>query len=138
MGIYLFAILLILMGGASLIYFFKSVFDNIVYLFSAVRAEAQVIRLNTSYNKRVSRGSGLRTMYKPVFEYRSHKGSHTYTSSIASNPPAYQVGETTTILFLAKNPYRAKINSFSEMWLFPLIFGFLGFSLVAFAFVLFT
>jgi hypothetical protein len=45
---------------------------------------------------------------------------------VGSSPPAYEVGERVTILYDPTSPKEAKINSFGELWLWPLLLGILG------------
>jgi hypothetical protein len=70
--------------------------------------------------------SGIRYVYQPVVRF-DHDGQRTeFNDSIASNPPAYHVGETVTVLYLESNPYVARIDSFTSLWLVPMIFGCIG------------
>jgi hypothetical protein len=43
-----------------------------------------------------------------------------------SLPPAYHVGETVNVLYLESDPYDARIESFTSLWLLPMIFGGIG------------
>ena len=70
-------------------------------------------------------------MYIPVFEYRLPEGRPLYyRSPVASNPPAYDVGQTVVMLYLPKNPAKVKVNSFTGLWLVTVICAVLGVSLV--------
>jgi hypothetical protein len=117
-----------LAGGLTLLLVVKSIIETVIFMRAAARTEGRVIRYGTTRN------SDGQTMYLPVFQYRTNDGSVCeLTSSVASKPPAYAIGETATIFYLKKNPRRAKLNSFSELWLVKLIFTIIGFVLCGFA-----
>ncbi len=117
-----------LAGGLTLLQVVKSIIETVVFMRAANKTDGTVIRLGTTRN------SDGDTMYLPVFRYRTNDGSsYEHTSTVASKPPAYTVGETATIFYLKKNPRRAKLNSFSELWLFKLIFTVVGLFFCVFA-----
>jgi hypothetical protein len=65
--------------------------------------------------------------FAPVFAFSTKDGRmYTLTSDVYSNPPAYTVGQTVTVLYEQKNPAGAKLRSFWQLWLFPVVFGILG------------
>ena len=108
-------------GGLTLLLVVKSIIETIVFIRAANRTEGRVIRYGTTRN------SDGHTMYLPVFQYRTNDGSaYEHTSSVASKPPAYEIGETATLLYLRKNPRQARINSFMELWVVKLIFTVIG------------
>lgn len=48
--------------------------------------------------------------YSPIVRFFTRDGNaHFYTSSYASNPPAYDTGESVTILYSPENPRKAMI-----------------------------
>lgn len=57
----------------------------------------------------------------PVIEFQSNGQTYTFDGGNASNPPAYQVGETVPVIYDSSDPTTAQINKWSERWLFPLI-----------------
>ncbi|MCC7359429.1 MAG: DUF3592 domain-containing protein [Anaerolineales bacterium] len=63
--------------------------------------------------------------YAPVVEYTVRSLDYqligTYT-----NPPAYAVGDRVTVRYDRANPETARLDSFVELWLFPLVFGGVG------------
>ncbi len=74
-----------------------------------------------------TQGSKGGTTYKPVFKFTDRDDkAHTVTGSIASSPPSYHRGEAVTVLYHPGNPEGAQIDSFTEAWLLPLIFGSIG------------
>lgn len=64
--------------------------------------------------------------YRPVVRFQAGEQRIVFSSSVASNPPAYSVGETVEVLYLESNPYDAKIDSFSSLWFFPALLGAMG------------
>ena len=84
------------------------------------RAEGRVIELE--YRRSDDGGS-----YYPVVRFRSAGGEEiTFRSSFGTSPPAFSEGEAVTVLYDPRNPYAGKIDSFSQLWLGPLILGLLG------------
>lgn len=71
-----------------------------------IRTTAKVTELLTS-------SSSDGTTYAPVFEFKDRqKNAHTYTSTIYSRPPAYQVGEKVKIVYSPKDKTNVKTISF--------------------------
>lgn len=62
----------------------------------------------------------------PVVSYEVDGKTYQFTSSTGSRPPAYDVGETVKVLYDPKAPADGRIDSFMELYMFPLIFGLLG------------
>lgn len=79
-------------------------------------------------------------MYRPVVEFETKSGKKAeFTSSVASNPASYNVGEKVEVLYDPVNPAKADINGFSALYLGPLILGIIGtvFILISFISILF-
>lgn len=94
----------------------------------------KVRRLSTS-----SSGSKSHvTTYYPVVRYQTKEGKNvTVTSLSGSYPAPYKRGDHVTILYDPENPRRAKIESFSSMWLAPILgFGIGGILFVTGAVIL--
>jgi Protein of unknown function (DUF3592) len=64
--------------------------------------------------------------YRPVVRFQAGEQPIVFSSSIASNPPAYSVGETVEVLYLESDPYGAKIDSFRSLWFLPTLLGAMG------------
>ncbi len=79
-----------------------------------------------------------------ILEYTPEGGRiRRFISCVSSNPPKYQIGDTVPILYHPKEPHRARINSFEEMWIGIMITGglslaFLGASFAIASFELYT
>ena len=73
------------------------------------------------------RGSKGSTIYAPQIKYTTKDGQvTTFDSSIASNPPSYDVGDSVSVLYSPKNVYKAEIDSFWSLWLAAIILLFMG------------
>lgn len=67
------------------------------------------------------------TTYSPVISFTTKTGQQiTYTSSVSSNPPSYEVGENVQIFYDPADPKDAEINGFFLLWLGVIILGFIG------------
>lgn len=83
------------------------------FLSRAEAAEGTVVRL-------VERDGS----YAPVFRFRTRDGREVdATHSVSSNPPMWRVGQTTRLLYDRDAPQTASPDSWTSLWLFPLIFG---------------
>ena len=61
-------------------------------------------------------------VYSPVIEFTaSDDQKYTFEGGNASDPPAYDVGETVNIIYDPKEPDTAQINKWTERWLFPIL-----------------
>ena len=70
--------------------------------------------------------------YAPVFNFKAADGaSYTVSSDAGSSPPGFAVGETVRVLYSQSNPSVAKIDTFAQLWLMPMIFGCLGAGAIA-------
>ena len=64
--------------------------------------------------------SGRSWTDSPVFEFTDSSGTlHTNYNSSGQNPPAYKIGELIKVRYRPENPETARIDSFTELWLFP-------------------
>lgn len=70
-------------------------------------------------------------LYRPVVTYSDEAGqSHTFSSSVSSSSPQFDIGETVDVLYDPAAPGDARVDAFMSRGIFPLAFGGLG--LVAF------
>ena len=78
----------------------------------------KVRRLSTSSSGSTSHV----TTYYPVVRYQTKNGKNvTFTSSSGSYPSPYKRGDRVTLLYDPENPQKARIESFSSMWLAPIL-----------------
>lgn len=76
---------------------------------------------------RDSKTGRVSVSYAPVVEFKTSNGViHRFTSSVSSNPPDQQVGETVNVVYSPQNPEKAEVNNFISLWIGPVICGGLG------------
>jgi hypothetical protein len=115
-GIFL-AVGLACLAGAGAAHLHRLEFEE-----HAVRVEARVIGL---VQRRSNHGSS--PVYAPVFRFTTNDGQVVrVTSSSASSPPAYEVGQTVPLLYDPGRPQRAEEITFSSRYLAPLLLLGLG------------
>lgn len=61
--------------------------------------------------------------YSPVVEYSVDGQSYFFEGKNASNPPKYHVGQQVDVIFNRTSPSEGAINSWSEIWLAPVLLG---------------
>jgi hypothetical protein len=67
--------------------------------------------------------------YAPVFTFKIEAGrTQSVTSSVATNPPSFAVGDQVRILYRRSDPSGARIDSFWQLWFWPVFLS--GFGLV--------
>ena len=117
-----------LLGGfaifSALVFFAVAIFlfqRTRSFLSGAVRADARVIRLIEKHDF----NSGPH--YYPVFSFHDSSGEeHEIFSSSGSFPPANAVGDSVTVFYHTQQPSKAREDSFSELWLIPVILAAVG------------
>jgi len=121
-----------IVGGAFSVLMVKCLIETLVFLRVSRKVSARVVQYKTTRNN-----DGL-TLYIPVVEFKTAGGTLVRAAtSVASNPPAHEIGETVEVRFLPKNPKQARIDSFSENWLLPAVFALFGFFCFFFVFLMF-
>jgi hypothetical protein len=86
---------------------------NVLFLSRAISTEGVVIGL-----KEKTSTDDMSTLYRPEVQFRTQEGEvKTFISSVASNPPRYQVGSKVNVAYEYKNGriLSAEINSFSTL-----------------------
>ena len=101
---------------------------DLVRTVGAEVATGEVIALNAE--------SGSRGMYRPTVRFLTDRGPVTITGLVASNPPAYRVGESVRVYYDRADPSAAIIDSFVERLLFSVVFGGVGIVIVTIGMVL--
>lgn len=120
-GVIVIALVFGLLGLGMLVGAFFAVSSTLSFRSIAKTADGVVVDLAQS------RGDKGETMYKPVVRWKDPGGrERTFTGSVASSPPSYSRGEKVSLRYDPANPESARLDSFTENWLLPLIFGLLG------------
>jgi hypothetical protein len=88
------------------------------------KIERLEVRLDTSRSR--SRDPDSPT-YAPVFSFRDTQGRrHEVTSAVGHGRSPYEPGQEVPVLYDRDNPEDARIDSFVQLWLFPMAIGFMG------------
>jgi len=67
------------------------------------------------------------TNYAPRFTFSGDDGhGYTVTSGVATNPPAFQIGQPVRVRYIKGNPSSAKLDYFWQLWFMPEVSGALG------------
>ena len=91
------------------------------FLERAVAASGSVVKLARTID---SDGDDT---YAPVVSFHLKSGPlQTFTSSISSRPASYQPGETVEVLYDPAKPSDARIRSFSQLYILPLVLLLIG------------
>lgn len=65
--------------------------------------------------------------YSPTFKFIDQTGvTNVSGSSISRNTPLYRIGDVVPVIYRPANPLSARINSFEENWMTPIITTFFG------------
>jgi hypothetical protein len=78
-----------------------------------------------SITKKNRRGS---LFFYPVFQYEFKGKTYAERSSTGSNPPAFNIGDTSTLYLDPQFPEVFLIDSFMDKWLFSIVLGFFAFA----------
>jgi hypothetical protein len=98
---------LIASASICLVISLASLFYSWHFVRIAAHAHGRIVRMIEHKDK------DEETVYFPVFSFRDAQGEdQTVHSSSGSFPPAYEVGDTVSVLYNPNDPSNAKINSF--------------------------
>jgi hypothetical protein len=70
-----------------------------------------------------TRPASNKPTFAPVVEYEVDGQTYRIQGAVSSSSPSYAVGDTVGVVFPADKPSEGSIDSFSEKWLGPLVFG---------------
>lgn len=118
---WLLGITFFVLGPCSLVWSLVSAYRTHAFLARSVAAQGTVVQL------KVTRGLHSDIGFAPVFAFPADDGrSYTVTSEYATAPPAFKVGEHVVVHYEKGHPEEARLESFSQLWLFDIIGGALG------------
>ena len=133
--VFIFGALGLLLTGGAL----ANIISTFRFLLRAQKTNGTVVSYKSKTVTSGKHHRRSRTVYMPVIEYAPVETDNkkiTITSTVGSNPPAYNIGELVTVYFLPGNPHRGKLNSFWELWFFPLVVFVIGCFICFFAYVI--
>ncbi|MFY9853854.1 MAG: DUF3592 domain-containing protein [Terracidiphilus sp.] len=95
---------------------------TVTFIHRAATASGSIVRLIEAT------GENNETLnYAPVFAFTASNGyNYTVTSSTASNPPEFTVGQVVQVLYEKSNPSHARLASFWQLWFLPVLLSGLG------------
>lgn len=103
-------------------------YKNIVFLKTSERAKGEVIELEVVRN---SSSKGVKTSYKPVFEFITKEGKTImHTASTSSNPPIWKVGEKAIYAFKLESPEKGKVVTYFGVFNYVVILACVAFPLL--------
>ena len=97
----------------------------------AVRDLVRTVGAEVATGEVIALDAGSRGTYRPTVRFPTDGGPVTIIGLVASNPPAYRVGESVRVYYDRADPSAAIIDSFVERLLFSVVFGGVGFVIVA-------
>lgn len=112
------------LAGFVMLYFSWHTYNSTnKFLETALSTPGVVVDLERRHSSSTSSSGSSGPTYAPVVEFTHPESGETirFTSSSSSNPPAFDEGEDVTVLYAPDNPDDARIDSFTDLWLLPLI-----------------
>lgn len=108
--------IMVIIGGAIAYFGWTQRLDSQSFVDDALTAVGRVVQVDTV---RDSDGDAL---FKPVIEFSTASGEVVeFRSNTGSNPPKYDVGDEVELFYDADLPTNARLNTFTELWLFSTI-----------------
>ncbi|WP_164101411.1 DUF3592 domain-containing protein [Candidatus Laterigemmans baculatus] len=108
--------------------------------FALVGMGLAIYSVSVGFGKTATRGTVVEMvgsgMTSPVVEYRVNGAVHRVHGSVSSSSPTYAIGDVVEVLYNPHNPTVAKINTFRERWLFPVVMVGAGLNAILLSFVL--
>jgi hypothetical protein len=102
------------------------------FLHGSVAANGTVVGMRTTTD-----AEDNSVTYAPVFSFAASDGNtYTVSSDTGSNPPGFELKQQVKVLYEEGRPTNAKIATFGQLWLFPLLFGIVGATAIAVGFFL--
>lgn len=124
---------LLIVGGAI-------AYSTVSFLGAADRVDGKVVDLTERMSSHRTGSGTVRTstLWYPTVEYSVDGQTYSFQSDTGSDPPAYEVGETAEVAYDPDNPHDARLASFGNAFLAPLIVGGLGIVFTPIGVVLFV
>lgn len=95
---------------------------QMIFVHSAISTTGKIIDMQQT---RPGRSTGHR--YKPEFRFTAGNGQMYFVvSSTAGSYSDFRTGQSVEVFYLSEHPETARINTFGQLWAFPVIFCALG------------
>ncbi len=99
--------------------------SNFQFLQTATKTSGNVIDLIKNVD--TDSDGDTSTTYTPVVSFTTSTGQKVETkTSISSNPPSHEIGDSVAIYYSPKEPKKIMIDSFMDKYFLPIIFGAFG------------
>jgi hypothetical protein len=109
-------------GPVGLIYALDMIAHRAAFIHAALRAEGTVTGTEPVRTTRTGAGTEI-----PVFRFTANDGRlHIIHSDISVPHSTFTLGEAVGVLYLPRDPEKARINAFSTLWQGPLIVSIWG------------
>jgi len=93
--------------------------QRVSLMFSGEHVEGTVVAKRSTGSSQVS--------YAPIFEFNATDGStHRVSSDVYGAESAFRFGERVPVVYRRADPESARIDTFAQMWTFPLVAGTVG------------
>jgi hypothetical protein len=116
----LFGVTFFVLGPCSLVWSLVSAWRTHAFLERSVAAQGTVVQF------KAIRSLHSNTGFAPIFTFTADGRSYTIASDYATSPPAFKIGEHVIVHYEKGHPEQARLESFTQLWLFDLIGGALG------------
>jgi len=101
------------------------------FLAEAASAQGEVVRVAESSTRDAEGNTSV--AYAPVVRFRPAGGPPAEFSGHYADPPTHNKGDIVTVLYLPGAPEKARIRSFTNIWLAGTVFTAVGGALLVFA-----
>jgi hypothetical protein len=117
--------------GMFLIILGLAILGGVFWVHTRQQAFASIAKTTTGTVIELRRGSGKNSSYYPIVEFLTRKEKvYTFESAMASNPPAYKVGDQVEILYNPERPEEAVITADNSITTNPAMWLMCGMGLV--------
>jgi Protein of unknown function (DUF3592) len=111
-----------LVGPLFLLIAIGSAVHRAVFIHSARQAEGTVIEMRPTRSTRTGAGT-----YIPVFQFTADDGrGYIIVSDVSVRSNAFSTGEQVRVLYERGHPENARMDAFTPLWLFSMVFGVVG------------
>ncbi len=123
--------LLFFLGAIFLFFAAKYVVRNVNLYAHSTKTIGIVVQVD----RKVESGTESQTYYTPVLAFEANGKAYKLSADPVTDPGLYVEGKTFPIRYYSDDPWQAKVDTFDELWLAPLLLGILGGAFLGFGFV---
>jgi Protein of unknown function (DUF3592) len=111
-----------LVGLLSLAIALNATVQRVTFLRAALPASGTVLEMRPAHTSRQGAGNDI-----PVFRFRATDGrNYLQVSDVSVRRGSLAVGESVRVLYLPGEPQSARLDGFSALWQYPLVFAVVG------------